>query len=315
MVSPPRKFGSACGLPLLFNATSVLSVPPGKMSLDTMYSFTVVVTSHDKRTGSRTVVISPAISGSAHPSITTLSLNFNPSAKLVLNSFLSADYAVFSTWSIYTTLGQTVSIISLTNQSKLFSVDDALSNINFPLSISGGTFLGGNAYTFRLTVSPTDDSHSLAFSEITLTANSAPTSGHIVSSPTNGSALVTQFLLSSPGWTADAASFPLSYAYSYKLFSTSPYLTIAASSLRASTVTALPAGLLTQKYTLTLQTQVADIYMSFNTAIASVKVTPTTTANVSEILASYLASASATGNINLAVQAINNVSLLLTLIF
>ena len=267
-----------------------------------------VVTSHDERMGSRTVIISPAISGSAHPSITTLSLNFNPSAKLVINSFLVADYAVSSTWSVYTTLGQTVSIISLTNQTKLFSVDDALSNINFPLSVNGGTFLFGNAYTFRLSVSPMDDLQSVAFSEITLTANSAPTSGYIVSSPTNGSALVTQFLLSSPSWTANVANFPLSYTYSYQLFTASPYLTIAASSLRASTVTTLPAGLLTQKFTLTLQTLVTDIYLSFSTATTPVRVKSISTTNVSQILTSSLASAFAVSNINFAVQTVNNVS-------
>ena len=224
------------------------------------------------------------------------------------NSFLVADYAVSSTWSVYTTLGQTVSIISLTNQTKLFSVDDALSNINFPLSVNGGTFLFGNAYTFRLSVSPMDDLQSVAFSEITLTANSAPTSGYIVSSPTNGSALVTQFLLSSPSWTANVANFPLSYTYSYQLFTASPYLTIAASSLRASTVTTLPAGLLTQKFTLTLQTLVTDIYLSFSTATTPVRVKSISTTNVSQILTSSLASAFAVSNINFAVQTVNNVS-------
>lgn len=303
-------FGTACGLSMSSNATSVVSVSQGKMSLGVVYAFTVVVHSEDMRTDSESVMISPVVSGSAPPTITTVINKFNPSSKLVLNSFLSASYAVTSTWSVYTGLGQILSITSLTNQSRSFTAADALSKINFPLSVDGGIFSGGNVYTFRLTVSPADNLQGTSFSEITLTANLAPSSGNIVSSPTNGSALVTQFLLFCPGWTADASSFPLSYGFSYSLYAASASLTLAASSLRAFTITALPSGLLAEKFMLTLQTKVTDIYFSFSTATTPVRVAPAVTTNVSQILTVSLATAFATGNINMAIQTVNNVSIL-----
>ena len=279
------------------------------MSPNTLYAFTVVVFSKDNRTDSQTVFVTPS-DGTSQLSIKSSFTRFNPSAKLVLDSTISADYPVDFTWSVFTVSGVPVNITSLTMKSILFPGSDELKAISFPFSVKGGIFSPGKAYTFQLSISSTDNTVNTTFSRITLTASSAPTSGYIVSSPTIGSALVTQFTVSSPGWTTDAASFPLSYAFSYELSSATPYLTIAASSLRASTVTTLPAGLLTQKYMLTLQTLVTDIYLSVSTANTPVRVTLAAKTNVSEILTTSLVSAFAIGDINLAIQTVNNVSLL-----
>ena len=128
---------------------------------------------------------------------------------------------------------------------------------------------------------------------------------YIVSSPTNGSALATQFTVSSPGWTADAASFPLSYAFSYRIFGASTNLTIAVSSLRPHTTTMLPAG------EIILQTQVTDIYLTLAVATTNVLVTPAPAlSTVSHILKTSLTIAFAVGDINLAIQTVNNVSML-----
>ena len=282
-------------------------MPQGTMVMNTVYAFTVVVLSKDHRSDSRTITVSPS-NGTAQLSITSSISRFNPSAKLVLDATISANYAVDFTWSVLTVLGASVNVPSLTNKSISFPGLEELNAISFPFSVIGGIFSPGKTYTFQLSVSPTEDTANAIYSQIILTSNSAPTSGHIVSSPTNGSALVTQFTVSSPGWTTDAASFPLSYAFSYELSSASPYLTIAASSLRSFVTTALPAGLLTEKYTLTLQTQVTDIYLSFSTATTPVRLTLAAATNVSQILTKSLNSAFATSAFNLAIQTINNVS-------
>ena len=192
--------------------------------------------------------------------------------------------------------------------SKSFSAQDASAQINFPLSVNGGIFFGGNADTFRMTVSPTDSSQIKTFTEITLAANAAPTSGKILVSPANGTALVTQFLMSSPGWAADASSYPLSYAFSYRLSTAAAYLTIAASSLRAFTTTMLPAGPLSEGNMLTLKTQITDIYLSFSTTTTTARVTLSAATNLSNILTASLTSAFATGDVNFAIQTVNNVS-------
>ena len=231
------------------------------MSLSKVYAFTVLVLSNDNRSDSQTIFVSPSI-GSTQVSITSSFLRFNPSAKLVLESSIAADYAATFTWSVLTVLGVPVNVPSLTNKTVLFpgstevyAVNFEVNAINFPFSVIGGIFSPGKAYTFQLTASPTENAADTTFSQITLTANLAPTSGRIISSPTNGSALVTPFLLSSPGWTTDAASFPLSYAFSYGMLNASANLTIAVSSVRPYTTTLLPAGVIV------LQTQVTDVYL------------------------------------------------------
>ena len=229
----------------------------------------------------------------------------NPSAKLVLDSSITADYLVDFTWSVLTALGAPLNIPSLTLKTILFPGSSALSPINFPFSVIGGSFSPGKAYTFQLTATSTVDAADITFSQITVTANLAPTSGYIISSPTNGSALVTQFTVSSPGWTTDAASFPLSYAFSYRMFGTSPNLTIAASSVRPYTITMLPSG------EIILQAQVTDVYLTLAVAMTIVGVTSAPAlSSVSQILNTSLATAFAAGNINLAIQTVNNVSIL-----
>ena len=303
-------YGSACSFSISPKNTSMITVPAGAMSLGVTYAFTVFVAALDGRHASQTVSVSATFSGSAQLSITSSFIRFNPSLKLVLNSTLSATYAVTSTWSVSTAYNVSFPITSLTSQSKSFTIGDAKSQVSFPLSVDSGIFTGGNAYTFRLTVYPTTDKKIKTFTEIILTANAAPTSGYLLSSPTNGSALLTQFLLLSPGWTADAANFPLSFAFSYRLSPLSTYLTLAASSLRPYCSTTLPAGLSTSGGNLTLLAQVTDIFHSLGTATTTVKVTLKKYTNVSDILITSLKAASNTGDFNLAIQTVNNVSLI-----
>ena len=300
---PLGEFGSACNLNILSTNTSILTVSNGSMSLNSAYTFTVVVLSDDERSGSWTITVL-ASNGAAQVLITSSSTRFNPSAKLVLGSSISAKYAANFTWSVYTFLGEPVDIISLTPKLVLFPGSNELNAISFPFSVIGGIFSPGKAYTFQLLVYSTNNQHDSTISDITLTANSAPTNGYIVSSPAYGSALVTQFTVSSPGWTADADSFPLSYAFSFRMLGTSTNLTLAASSVRPYTTTMLPAG------AIVLQTQVTDIYFTSATATTNVVVTSARAANVSHVLESTLVTAFAAGNINLAIQTVNNVSML-----
>ena len=295
-------FGTACKLNLSSTNTAILTVAQGKMLLNTTYAFTVVVLSKDKPTDSQTVIVSPS-DGTAQQSITSTFTRFNPSAKLVLDATISADYPVIYTWSVFTVFGAPVNVPSLTLKSILFPGSSALNAISFPFSVQGEIFSPGKTYTFQLTASSTRDAANIAFSQITLTANLAPTSGHIVSSPTNGTALVTQFTVSSPGWTADAASFPLTYAFSYRMFNTSADLTLAVSSLRSYTTTMLPAGVIV------LQTQVTDIYLTLATATTIVKVTSASAPHLSQIFNTLFDTSLAVGNINLAIQTVNNVSI------
>jgi hypothetical protein len=276
------------------------------MSSAEKYAYTVMVTSNG-RLASKTVTVVPQAAG-AELSIISTFTRFDPASRLIVDGFLSSSVALSTLWTVTTALGAVVPFSALTTASKTFSALDAQSKIRFPLCIGPSTFQGGIAYLFRLTVYPVNSTSKASFAEITLTANAAPTGGYVTTTPALGSALVTSFLIATPGWTADASAFPLSYSFAYQLAEGASYFTIAASSLRAFTSTTLPAGGLTEKNTVTLQSQATDIFKSSALAYGAVVVTPQTSTNVTQVLISGLSDAFSSGNINRAFQTVNNVS-------
>ena len=302
-------YGNACNV---FGTSSVIlssiTIQPNAMTLGVTYAFLVKVTSTDGRRDDQVVSVTPIASGSAQLSITSSFTKFNAGSKLVVNGYLSASYAVTSEWSVMDALGVPVPFTALTSTTKSFTAADAMAQITFPLSIDAGMFSGGAVYSFRLTAYPVGNSNLLTFTEIILTANSPPSGGYVSSIPSSGSALVTKFLVSSPGWTADASNFPLSYAFSYRLSAGSSYLALAASSLRAFTTSTLPSGLESALYMITLRGQATDIYFSSGTATHAVAVQLNANTNVSLALSAGLTSAFSSGDINLAFQTVNNVS-------
>ena len=277
------------------------------MSLNTTYAFRVVVSSPDGRSASQTVLVTPVFAGSAQLSITSSFARFNVGSKLVVNGYLSADYALEAVWSVFTSTGAVTSYTALTSTVKLFSAADVAATISFPLSIDADAFTGGSSYIFRLAANPVGNPNLATFTEISLTANSPPTGGYVTPTPVFGSALVTKFLIAAPGWTADAANFPLSYSFAYTVSAEIPYLSIAASSLRAFTISTLPAGNSNERNLITLEGRAIDIFLAFGVATATVEVTLSTTTNISNVLNVGLASAFASGDVNLAFQTVNNV--------
>ena len=279
------------------------------MKLDNKYLFVVVVSSPDGRSSSQTVLVTPTeSSGGAQLTITSPSTHFNVGSRLTITGTLYATESVTAVWSVYNSLGVNISFPALTSLAKSFTSSDMLHQVLFPLRIDAGVFTGGSVYSFGLTSFPTSDTSMESFTQIVLNANSPPTGGYVSSVPTIGSALVTLFVISSLCWTADSSNFPLSFSFAYKLSATSSYLTLAATSLRAYTTSTLPAGLSSQSNALVLQGKAVDIYDASSVASASVQVLVSPRTNLSIILSSGLSRAFSSGNINLAIQTVNNVS-------
>jgi REJ domain len=286
----------------------MISLPPYGLSENITYAFTVQVSSLDGRTSTQTAVVTPTVSGSAQMTITTSIRRFNEGARVVLVGNLFAPYAVTSQWSIRTPLGVPVPFGSLTPKQRTFNASDALAQIAYPLSVNPYSLPGGSTYVFRLSVHPTSNPHMVTFAEIALTSNPPPTGGYITPNPTSGDALVTLFTIASPGWTADAACFPLSLSFAYAMSPTSAYYTLAAPSLRGFTTATLPAGSSSLGHRITLFSAATDIFNSSGNATATVVVKTKGNVNLTRILDTTLNTAFSAGNVNLAFQTINNVS-------
>ena len=308
-ISSHENYGAECNIFGSATSTSnTIRILRNTMSTASIYAFIVIVRSDDGRSDSQTVTVTPISSGKVGISITTSFTRFNPTAKLVINSHIASTTATTSEWSVFTPLGVPVSFTALTPSLRLFPDIDAESQILFPLSLDAYALRGGTAYTFRLSAFETGGSGASTFSEVVLFANAPPTGGYVLSAPPGGDALVTRFSIASPGWTTDVANFPLTYVFTYRLSEAATYLTLAASSLRAFTISTLPAGLSTEDSMVTLQAQAADIFATTGAATSTAKVTLNAKTNVSHILTSTLTSAFSSGNVNLAIQTVNNVS-------
>lgn len=308
-------FSSECGL---FNTMSTsksrLIVPPNTLSLGVTYAFHVAVTSPglsssgERRTDSKVVRVIPLPGNGAIVRITANTTRFNPKAKLVISSLVSASFAVTSSWHVYDSMGVLGPLTALTPITRSFNAVDVSSAVTYPLSVAAGVFKGGKQYTFRLLASTaTDISAVSAFSEITLSANSPPTGGYVVTEPSSGDALSTPFLITTPGWAADVTCYPLSYAFTYRLSKRSLYLSLSSSSLRSFTIAPLPAGLANLNGHVTVQAEAIDIFDSSDVATSTVQVLEGS-ADVSEYLSSSLLAAFLSGDKNKVFQTVNNVS-------
>lgn len=57
--------------------------------------------------------------------------------------------------------------------------------------------------------------HTKGYTQLLVLINYSPYGGHVVATPTNGTAALDVFVLESLGWTDEADDLPLSYAFSY----------------------------------------------------------------------------------------------------
>jgi REJ domain len=300
--------GADCNVTLKGSNTSTLVIPPNSLDVKKVYNFVVLVSAKDGRSSSQTVVVTPVDKGSAQLQILSTFVQFNPGSKLVVDSNIFAQFDVIAFWNISSSLDNSVSFSSSTPSKQTFTKYDAAKNIHFPLSVPAYALRGGISYTFRLTVYPSGKVSLATFSEVVLRANSPPSGGYLAIQPRSGFALVTNFSISSPGFTADISSFPLSYTFTYRVSQNSANLTIASASTRAFTVSALPAGFPDLHNLITVSSQASDIFLSSTSVFQNVTVNVSPTANVSLILKTGLTQAFSSGNVNLAFQIVNIVS-------
>ena len=305
-----KNFGSDCLIfPSKRATTSVISIPAYTLQADVTYAFLIVVSSLDGRTNQKTVVVTGSYDEKGVVTyISNTLLRFNPDSKLVIRGAVTASVGTTSSWSVLTAEGVIVPFTSLTTKTKTFTISDAIGSIQFPLSIDGGVLTGGRTYTFRLTGYPTINSKYKTYSEVFIYANPRPIGGSIVHEPLNGVALITRFILSTPGWTSESENLPLSYSFSYRISEASAYLTLAAPSLRGYTESTLPAGLRILNDTVTIRGKAIDVYLSSATAVAYVEVQTLAHTNVSYIMSDAFNTAFLTGNINNVYETMNNVS-------
>ena len=212
------------------------------MTVDYLYQVNVVVTASDGRSSSASITVTPTYSGSAKVKIRSTLTKFNTDSTLKLVGDIRAGSAQTSYWSV---LDPDVNLATdpLTPVWKNFSAYEAKIGVLFPLAVAPDTFYPGKMYTFRLTSFSRNDSSVVGFGEILLGTNAPPSSGKLVVSPPNGTAVFTVLSISASSWIDDPSDYPLSYVFMYSLSEDEGDLTLAAKSQITFTTSPLPAGL------------------------------------------------------------------------
>jgi hypothetical protein len=163
--------------------------------------------------------------------------SFASDSKLNISSYISSNVSFLAEWSLDTPSSMSLPT-SLTSLLRKFDVSK-YSKVVFPYAADIGSFASGKYYTFRLTATELSSSISIHCS-ITMYCNSAPTSGTITISPTNGTALEDEFTITNAFWLSD--NLPLYYVYKYSLAENGVEYFLQGLTQQSHVVTVLPPG-------------------------------------------------------------------------
>lgn len=280
-------YGSNCDHTLYstsFKSTEPVHVITDAMSSIYEYSFYVAAYSPSAAvtvSSSVTIRIGDTSSG---PLVHILSSfrKFNPSKFLRLRGAIgisdNSSGVVNATWSLFGPGGE-LSLHGLVNTpiSREISYGNA-STFYMSLSSIPFTYKPGVPYTFRLSAVSKSNPNSEMWAQITLTANTPPTSGSLLLSPSTGLELTTDFIFSARDWTDDISDYPLTFAFSCSKSPLESEGAVAAvvglkghSTVMTST---LPSGMEVWAHMVFCSVEVSDFYESSSHADAKVSVFP-----------------------------------------
>ena len=307
-------FGESCYFEVEPDSPYVVTVPVGSLTSNQTYTYTVVVTSvtNDGRAASANVIVKPQPVVWAALEFVSVFTVFTPTKKLTVSANITSNVSFSGTWSLMeSSLALEGNADVLTSLSNDFPVSSPNTVVPYSIAVSPGVFLGGSSYTFQLSIS-SPDYDAPVFSRVTLRAASPPSSGVLQLFPSNGTGLVTTFLLATTRWTADASGYPLLYSFSYNASLLGPTLSLRADNEVPYVAAALPDGQESDNYVITAFAAVLDTFGASGVAQYQVVVTPPDTPVPTSTLLSYLlnnaSNAFLLNDVDSVMQIINNVA-------
>jgi hypothetical protein len=232
-------------------------------SSDSSYSDTAAVTVVVKNTQLPLITL-----GSSVASKYSVSSNVNIAGTIkgVTNSF-SAKWASSSLSST------TLSAMTLTTIKKSYT---SAGSYGFPLVVAANSLTAGVVYTFQLLSSYVNisDPESCSSGTVQVVMNVPPLGGLISVAPHIGTALETQFLVSTFLWSDDSADFPLTYVLSYMAQGTTAKTVVKNSDTTSYVSSFIGQGLELYGYNISVFASCADIYGDSTTVSETIVVLP-----------------------------------------
>jgi hypothetical protein len=213
-VTSLQQYGMDCTTTLFegVNTNTVVKIPSGLMNITYQYTITVLVSAKDGRQSRATLLLVPSVLDSPSVTITSIKSKVNVDAKLTLSGYIYAAYNVSASWQVMSPDGNILSVNPNTPKTITLTSPQAQSRVPFPLSFNSYSFNQGVTYIFQLTASSLSNDNQKSFSSISLTINAPPSGGYVHISPSSGTALITNFLLTSALWIddVDGSAIPFS---------------------------------------------------------------------------------------------------------
>ena len=313
-IASQSNFGTSCpfsGQFLQGVYVGLLTVPPLVMTSGITYNFGVTAASADGRSSSTGVAVTAAASGVPYLSAADNRVKFNIDLKLDIIAYVQSDSDVSLSWeTLFGSQNISMDSIVLTKPSRILLASEATLTRAFPLSFVPHAFTPGHTYTFRLTAYPVSNPTLVAFSQVTMVANTVPSGGYTIVAPQTGTGLSTTFLMTTVGWSADQDNYPLSFAFGYQLAVSAkiPALLIRTYSTLPHTSSNLPSGLQANSYNVSVVALVMDVYLSSSSVSYNVVVHPNASFSATAYLSNILQATLASKDVDATYQAINLVS-------
>jgi hypothetical protein len=252
-----------CPLSSIDRAQSTLEIPPSTLESDTIYSFTLSIsssTSGEFISSSRQIQIHTSLSSTlSYPStqVTLSRLKFNVGEEVILSSTLLSENSFNASWRL---------VSPSTTLLEVSYVGGSAVEVQFPYRLPTSFFTFAGAYIFELAVKPFDcQSCGSVQTLVSIEINSGPLIGSFDVSPHFGFSDQTLFTMT----VSNCLESDLPLSFTFGSISPSPLL-FRSKDLLSEFSSLLPIG------ELTLQVIVSDCFDATSAALTTAQVMPTT---------------------------------------
>ncbi|KAJ8614208.1 hypothetical protein CTAYLR_001109 [Chrysophaeum taylorii] len=272
------------------NGASTGALTTGDLGLGE-FVFGVVATASDGRTATATATVRvvpaavPKVQLACASAVAAAATKVSPSEKLVCIGAVDTIESSGVDYAFAVSSGELalpLRAASLTALEGSLKAADATRAVYFALPANA--LLSGASYVFSLRAqfsayssSYAGDNNNIAFANVSVIVNQAPTSGTLAVSPEAGETPDTYFDLEAPDWVDDPNDLPLVYAFFHAdaFGSEEGLLYPLRAAARASTYddAVLPPGKQIYNHTVTLVVQVSDVYGALATSTTTAVVT------------------------------------------
>ena len=264
-------FGAAC-VGFVSSTTAVLDITAGTLAAAKSYTFTVEVRTRSGAVDTAATDVRIADNRVPEVEIVGTQAKYDPERKIVITGQIFAEddgAAVEWTSDEFEFLAQE----NITATPLIKSVARGRLT-NFQLAIRPNSLTAGLTYNFALNARYATISSRVGVASIAVRINEPPGGGIVTTSPTEGIALSTQFLITTSLWSVDVENLPLNYILGFYLVQPDKYRIVKPVDRLSYVTSVLGQGAQPLNYFLQVGARAIDVFGSAANVTTQVRVIP-----------------------------------------